>query len=77
MIIPVNSVIIGWMYIIKKWIKEGILKKRMIWELDMIKRKFEVARDHHTDPHEIYKELLTDIELLKEWEEEGILENFL
>jgi hypothetical protein len=74
---PVNSVVIGWMYVIKKWIKEGILKKMMMWELDVIKKKFEVARDHHTDPHEMCKELLTGVDLLKEWEAGGGLENTL
>jgi hypothetical protein len=72
-----NSVIIGWIYIIKKWIEEGILKKMIIWELDMIKRKFEVTRNYHINPHKIYKELLTDIDLLKEWEMKGILKNSL
>jgi hypothetical protein len=42
--------------------KEGTLKKTMMWGLDALRRRFEVTKDHYTEPHEMCKELLTEIE---------------
>ena len=31
---PVNSALSGWSFVISKWLRDGILKERMEWEMD-------------------------------------------
>jgi hypothetical protein len=46
----VNAAVCGWFFMKKKWLLDGIFRKTVMWELDLVEKREEVLLESEEDP---------------------------
>lgn len=72
---PVNSALSGWSFVASKWLRDGILKERMEWEMDLVEKRME-GTNYEKYGNPFMKggpvdAMEDDIDLLDKWFEKG------
>jgi hypothetical protein len=74
---PVNSAVCGWNYMEKSWMKSGILRDMLTWELELVEKRIKKINEAKEDSDVVLSNIETEMKHLQVWIQHGELEKDL
>jgi hypothetical protein len=73
---PVNSAMCSWSYMEKNWMKSGILRDMLTWELELVEKRIKI-NEATENPDVVLDNIETEMKHLQVWIQRGELEKDL